>query len=586
MSERSSTIQPQVDIATIKSVIESLCASHAPFGVTELRGLEVNADRYPETHSGFFDADHFGEMARHAHGLTTTGKAKGVYWGINPVDPRLLSRVANRARKVPAKGDAVSDANIVRLLYLPIDCDPERPSGISSTDDEHATSIEQCEDIANCLGEEGWPEPIKGDSGNGGHCLYAIDLLNLPESRLLIERAIKGIAAKFPPRSDSAVKVSVDTTVFNPSRILKLYGTWVRKGDSTTERPHRIAKLLHVPDERIIVPPDLLEDAASKAPAEKGKTAYSFPSSNGNSVHSTNGATHEANGVVVYDPSAWTLEQKASRCRKYLASVPGAEEGNGGHKRTYQTARIIWADFAVDDPDAWTIFQEWNQTCQPPWDEKDLRRKLDEAIKKDGDRGSKLGKPPRSKGKGKREKKAPTIPAALPTPIDLDEICAEYALTDTGNAERFRTRFGHLVRYCFATKRWYWWDGQRFKCDDSGTIDRLMKQTCRSMYNEVATLEDGDQSEKLAQHAMTSESAISRERAAKLARSDGAHDRFHFRLRQQLDFVCATILRLLSDRPDERADCGAVPWRRRERQDDLRERTVRRPWRRLQRTDP
>ena len=37
--------------------------------------------------------------------------------------------------------------------------------------------------------------------------------------------------------------------VANPSRILKLPGTWARKGDSVPDRPHRMARVLELPVE-------------------------------------------------------------------------------------------------------------------------------------------------------------------------------------------------------------------------------------------------------------------------------------------------------------------------------------------------
>ena len=39
-------------------------------------------------------------------------------------------------------------------------------------------------------------------------------------------------------------QVKVDTSVFNPARIWKLPGTLTCKGDSTTDRPHRMAHVL------------------------------------------------------------------------------------------------------------------------------------------------------------------------------------------------------------------------------------------------------------------------------------------------------------------------------------------------------
>ena len=56
--------------------------------------------------------------------------------------------------------------------------------------------------------------------------------------------------------------MEVDRKVFNASRIVKLYGTLARKGDSTPDRPHRRAAVLEVPTDLRPVPRDLLEALA------------------------------------------------------------------------------------------------------------------------------------------------------------------------------------------------------------------------------------------------------------------------------------------------------------------------------------
>jgi hypothetical protein len=85
---------------------------------------------------------------------------------------------------------------------------------------------------------------VVGDSGNGAHLLYRIDLPNNQESLELARGVLEALAFKF---SDEAV--SLDTGVHNAARIWKLYGTTARKGDDIEERPHRVSRLLKVPDE-------------------------------------------------------------------------------------------------------------------------------------------------------------------------------------------------------------------------------------------------------------------------------------------------------------------------------------------------
>ena len=93
------------------------------------------------------------------------------------------------------------------------------------------------------------------DSGNGAHLLYRVD--EPAEDNGLFSKCLQSLDEIF---SDDVV--DIDTTVHNPARIFKLYGTWACKGDSTEDRPHRISKILSQPKELEIVPHDLLVNLA------------------------------------------------------------------------------------------------------------------------------------------------------------------------------------------------------------------------------------------------------------------------------------------------------------------------------------
>ena len=60
---------------------------------------------------------------------------------------------------------------------------------------------------------------------------------------------------------------------------------------------------------------------------------------------------------------------------------PGIE-GEHGSDQTFKVAAVLVIDFDLSDTEAWPILEEWNQRCQPPWSENDLRRKLSEARKR------------------------------------------------------------------------------------------------------------------------------------------------------------------------------------------------------------
>jgi hypothetical protein len=77
-------------------------------------------------------------------------------------------------------------------------------------------------------------------SGNGYHLYYILgELPNDEKTKRLVEGALRGLAEKF----DNSI-VAVDTVVYNASRITKVPGTIARKGENTTERPHRMAVVL------------------------------------------------------------------------------------------------------------------------------------------------------------------------------------------------------------------------------------------------------------------------------------------------------------------------------------------------------
>jgi hypothetical protein len=181
----------------------------------------------------------------------------GIYVTLNTVDPALLARAANRLKS--RASTTTSDKDIVGRRWLPLDLDPVRPTAISSTEQEHEAALERACSIRFDLTGEGWSAPILGDSGNGAYLLYPIDLPNDDATTQLVQAVLKALAARF---DDNVVKV--DPTVFNAGRIVKCFGTTARKGDFTLERPHRLSRLLDIPDRFQPVPRQLLERLADR----------------------------------------------------------------------------------------------------------------------------------------------------------------------------------------------------------------------------------------------------------------------------------------------------------------------------------
>jgi len=222
--------------------------------------VEVRAITEEGMASGYFDDP--AALVAAVEPLDAAGTA-GIYVTLNEVDPALLSRRANRVKMRLSKKDATTaDSDIVRRRWFPVDIDPVRPSGVSSTDQEHKAALGRAREIAAYLTERGWPDPVLADSGNGAHLLYRIEMPNDEESRDLVKRALEALDVMFSDRA-----CIVDTANYNAARIWKLYGTTSRKGDNTRDRPHRSGKILEAPDPVGIVDKDLLEGLVASLPA-------------------------------------------------------------------------------------------------------------------------------------------------------------------------------------------------------------------------------------------------------------------------------------------------------------------------------
>ena len=209
------------------------------FEVRVLNAVTANY-QHPHAESGYFDYEH---IPKAADAILALHSYTGAYATLNPVMPALLARANNRL--APAKRDnSTTDAEILHRRWLPVDCDPVRPSGISSDDAEHEAAHALAKEIRDGLSSLGWPEPVELDSGNGAQLLYRI---NLPaEDGDLVQNALTEIA------KGSTNRVKVDLFVFNASRIWRIPGTVNRKGDPLPERPHRQARIVRLP-KRIVI---------------------------------------------------------------------------------------------------------------------------------------------------------------------------------------------------------------------------------------------------------------------------------------------------------------------------------------------
>jgi len=442
--------------------------------------IEVRALADTCTHSGYFNDTR--ALARIVEPLDTDPAVHGIYVTLNEVNPALLARRANRIKMHLSRSDSTtSDADIVRRRWLPIDIDPVRPGGVSSTDIEHDHALSKAGGIAEWLTGLGFPEPVRGDSGNGAHLLYRIDLPNDKSSKNLVQQVLVTLDLLF---SDS--QVSVDAANYNAGRIWKLYGTMARKGDQTTERPHRRSRILSAPDPLTIVPSEQLLYLVSQLPTKAQVTSES---------------PVEIKGYKnILDLPEW-LNKHGIRVKS---------------EKPYQDGIIYLLDacpFSAAHRDGAYAIQFKNgavfagchhASCgggKQRW--KELREKYEttEERQKRRDQRITAGKKERAQAKAAESRLPSQKNGALSVP---------FALTDAGNAERLIAQYGESVRYCATFNAWYLWNGTVWERDDSGRMLLIATDVARSIHNEAAVAATADQSRALSRWALCSESLHAR----------------------------------------------------------------------------
>ena len=87
----------------------------------------------------------------------------------------------------------------------------------------------------------------------------------------------------------------------------------------------------------------------------------------------------------------------------------------------------------------------------------------------------------------KQEKEENPLRYALSHIFDAEKKNKDYPIRsydDTGNADRFIDRYGHLYKHSYITNKFYIYDGQKWKADDRGAIRKLIDEMIENIKNE------------------------------------------------------------------------------------------------------
>jgi predicted P-loop ATPase len=82
-------------------------------------------------------------------------------------------------------------------------------------------------------------------------------------------------------------------------------------------------------------------------------------------------------------PSIIATDAKVERARKYLAKMPGAVSGDGGHTQTFNAVAAAMYGFDLDQDTTYSVIaSDYNPRCDPPWSERELRHKIKSVAEK------------------------------------------------------------------------------------------------------------------------------------------------------------------------------------------------------------
>ena len=211
-------------------ILSGLSLLHEPDEIIEIRSIDPKP-----VISGYFRADSPAiakELSRYPN--------RTFYQTMNRVKSACYAREQHE-RLVERPHETTTDGDIAGYQWLLIDADPVRPSGVSASREEKEAARRVAGMTMKKLMAMGFSEPIVADSGNGYHLLFHIHAS--PKEKQVLADFLAVLDMWF-----STEQVKIDTAVFNPARITKLYGTIATKGASTPERPHRRSGIIRKPE--------------------------------------------------------------------------------------------------------------------------------------------------------------------------------------------------------------------------------------------------------------------------------------------------------------------------------------------------
>lgn len=184
-------------------------------------------------------------------------------------------------------------------------------------------------------------------------------------------------------------------------------------------------------------------------------------------------------------PAGGARPDPEERAVAYIARCEPAVSGQGGHDKTLEVARAVVYGFDLGQEAGFRLLeQHYNHRCAPPWSERELRHKCQEADTKP------FGKPrgwllhQAGHGANGVVTTAAAPPPRDPPPPGQPRPPRDHPphLTDRGNGIRLVRDHGGDLRHCHPWRAWLVWDARRWCPDDTAEVTRRAKRTLTGLF--------------------------------------------------------------------------------------------------------
>lgn len=231
---------------TAEDVVNSLNVFLDPDDTVEVRILRTIRDggrAYRRTAAGCFHIRTATQYADRIAAADADPTCSGVYFTPHHLADARRKKSSGWFSRAYT-GMLTDDNDVTERRFLLVDIDPVRPANCSATDREKAEAWDVAEAVRAFMVGQSWAAPAVVDSGNGFHLYYRLPQ-PLPGGKCPDSDPMRVFLRALGAKFDTAA-AKIDTHVFNPSRIMRLPGSWSRKGDDTPARPHRQSRLFEV----------------------------------------------------------------------------------------------------------------------------------------------------------------------------------------------------------------------------------------------------------------------------------------------------------------------------------------------------